>query len=527
MRKINVLLLLCLPLVTISQQTAKETEPVIFTLNAFANDGEKKLFREISTTGKTDYFQLLLQSDQFMTNRAPVERIESFIQSKEWIRNKKEINVKDLKRIYKEVHEAFLVKYVDNPAFGQIFQNGNYNCATASALYAFLLDKFAISYAIRETPTHVYIVAAPETNNVMFETTTPGAQIMTFNDKVKTQFVDYLYENKMISKDEYSGGDKSELFNKYFYSDKPIGIKELCGLLYYNKGIEAMQAEKYLDAYRHLEKSYFLYPEEKLKYFLTLSLTMVVYKEDQLTDDEKLPYYFRYIQLDNKKLGQQMIAEYVTKARKKLLFQNPDLPKYHTMYRSVLNQITDTGLVYAMRHDHYKNCAHYFEIKNQSDSLNIYLDSLYRLNTNDILVQEMIIRNTMETLQNLGNEKQILDTLNSFFNRYPFIKANARLQEFQIFYMTKVVNDYYDVEDAKAGKKYLDSLKALLDGQPALAKKSEKYLEMAIGEVCGYYVRKQDYKSARDLLVFMKKLLPDNEDFERRLTHVSKQLNSK
>jgi hypothetical protein len=89
------------------------------------------------------------------------------------------------------------------------------------------------------------------------------------------------------------------------------------------------------------------------------------------------------------------------------------------------------------------------------------------------------------------------------------------------------VNDYYDVEDAKAGKKYLDSLKALLDGQPALAKKSEMYLVMAIGEVCGYYVRKQDYKSARDLLVFMKKLLPDNEDFERRLTHVNKQLNSK
>jgi hypothetical protein len=289
-----------------------------------------------------------LQSDQ-PTDKTPVERIESFIQSKEWIRNKKEINVKDLKRIYKEVHEAFLVKYVDNPAFGQIFQNGNYNCATASALYAFLLDKFAISYAIRETPTHVYIVAAPETNNVMFETTTPGTQIMTFNDKVKSQFVDYLYENKMISKEEYTGGDKNELFNKYFYSDKPIGIKELCGLLYYNKGVEAIQAEKYLDAYRHFEKSYFLYPEEKLKYFLTLSLTMVVYKEEQLTDDEKLPYYFRYIQLDNKKLGQQMIAEYVTKARKKLLFQNPDLPKYHTMYRSVLNQITDTGLVYAMR----------------------------------------------------------------------------------------------------------------------------------------------------------------------------------
>lgn len=527
MRKIYVLLLLCFPLVTISQQTVKETEPVIFTLNAFASDGEKKLFREISATGKTDYFQLLLQSDQFKADRAPVERIESFIQSKEWIRNKKEINVKDLKRIYKEVHEAFLVKYVDNPAFGQIFQNGNYNCATASALYAFLLDKFAISYAIRETPTHVYIVAAPETNNVMFETTTPGTQIMTFNDKVKSQFVDYLYENKMISKEEYSGGNKDELFNKYFYSDKPIGIKELCGLLYYNKGVEAMQAEKYLDAYRHFEKSYFLYPEGKLKYFVTMSLATVIFKDEKLNDDDKLPYYFRYLQLDHNKVGQQLIAEYVSKATKKYLFQNPDPARYHAMYRSVLNQISDTGLVTAMRHDHYTNCARYFDLKNRYDSLSIYIDSLYRLNPNDLLVQEMIVQNTLQIVSKVGNEKQILDSLNSLFNRYPFARSNDKLQEFQIFYMTKVVNDYYDVEDAKAGKKYLDSLRALLDGQPALAKKSEMYLVMAIGEVCGYYVRKQDYKSARDLLVFMKKLLPDNEDFERRLTHVNKQLNSK
>lgn len=524
MRKLCALFLLCLPVLTFSQ-TTKETEPVIFQLNAFASDGEKKLFREISTTGKTDYLQLLLQSDA-ATDRAPIDKIESFIQSKEWIRNKKEIGVKDLKRIYKEVHEAFLVKYVDNPAFTQIFKNGDYNCATASALYAFLLDKFSIGYAIREAPTHVYIVAAPESNNVIFETTTPGTQVLTFNDKAKNQFLEFMYENKMISKEEYSSGDKNELFNKHFYSDKPIGIKELVGLLYYNKGIEALHAEKYLDAYRHFEKSYFLYPDAKLKYFVTMSLSMVVYNDDKISDDEKLPYYFRQIELDNRKPGLSLVAQYVSKHSKKYLFENTDLVKYHAMYRSVYSRVKDSMMLQALRKDHYTNCARYYDIKNKPDSTGLYLDSLYQLNPNDLLVQEMITSNVIEVIRGAGGERTAVDAFDGYAKRFPFIN-NTKLQEFQVFVTSKVVYDLYDAENAKDGKKYLDNLRSVLDGKPELAKKSEMYLGMAIGEVCGYYVRKQDYKSAKELLLFMMKLLPENEDFTRRLTHVNKQLTSK
>ena len=527
MRKLCALLLLGLPILTVGQQPAGQSDSVIFSLNAFASDAEKKSFREISATGKTDYLQLLLLSDQ-KPDKTPLEKIESFIQSKEWIRNKKAIGTKDLKRIYKEVHDAFLTQYVDNPNFSQIFQNGNYNCATASALYAFLLDRFSIKYNIRETPVHVYIVAEPETNNVVFETTTPAAKVLTYDDKAKNHFLEYLYENKMISKEEWTGSDKNELFNKYFYTDKPIGIKELVGLLYYNKGIAAMELESYKEAYKFFEKSYFFYPQEKLKYFVSTSLAVMLFKEEeQLDEDEKLRYFLRYMQLDNKNMGKQLIGNYVEQSAKKYLFQNPDPRKYHAIYRDVMSQVTDSALRSDIRHDHYANCARYHDIKSQYDSSLNYLDSLYWMNTNDLLVQELVVQNIARQLVNLSDEKRAFESLGVYFKAFPFAKENGKMQEIYLYCLTKVVNDYYDEENAKEGKKYLDTLKAAIDGKPSLAKKVEMYLGQCIGEVCGYHVRREEYKAARDLLLFMKKLLPDNEDLERRLAHVTKRLNLK
>jgi hypothetical protein len=85
----------------------------------------------------------------------------------------------------------------------------------------------------------------------------------------------------------------------------------------------------------------------------------------------------------------------------------------------------------------------------------------------------------------------------------------------------------YGAENEKEGKVYLEDLKAALDGQPALARRSEKYIEMMLSEVCSFYARKQNYKTVKDVLVFFKKLLPDNEEVNRRLTNVEKKLNQK
>jgi hypothetical protein len=69
--------------------------------------------------------------------------------------------------------------------FSEIFTNGIYSCVTASTLYALIVDKLSVSYSIREVPNQVYIVAASEKSNMVFETTTPCSRAPQICDKVE------------------------------------------------------------------------------------------------------------------------------------------------------------------------------------------------------------------------------------------------------------------------------------------------------------------------------------------------------
>ena len=87
--------------------------------------------------------------------------------------------------------------------------------------------RLASGTPIREAPTHVYLVVSPGENDVVFETTAPGAPALELNEKTKSQYLEYLYSNKMISKDEWATKSHEELFRRHFYADEIVSPKEL------------------------------------------------------------------------------------------------------------------------------------------------------------------------------------------------------------------------------------------------------------------------------------------------------------
>jgi hypothetical protein len=209
----------------------------ISLLGVFDNDLEKNIFTSLEAGKEVDDLALFLASDPAFSKEADVKtaalKLNGFLEHSK--QTKGELKSKELKSLYKNIHQSFLNQYVDNPVFGSIFSSGEYNCATATALYAVVLNKLAIPYDIHETPEHVYIVAAPQSHSILFETTAPGAKILQINDKVKKLFVEEMYNNKLISKDDFENGDRNALFDKYYYENVPIHMRELAGLLYYNK----------------------------------------------------------------------------------------------------------------------------------------------------------------------------------------------------------------------------------------------------------------------------------------------------
>ncbi|MBO9571399.1 MAG: hypothetical protein J7497_04220 [Chitinophagaceae bacterium] len=499
---------------------AHDNKDSILLFPVFNNAKEKQLFAEIAETGNTDYYQLLLNSTPKQSNDDD-DRIAAYINTSNWFKNTRELTSKDLKKIYKEIHDRFLTQYVANPVFPQLFENGQYNCATASALYALLLDKLSVQYNIRETPTHVYIVAAPATYNLVFETTAPGTMIYSFNDKMKSQYIEYLANNKIITKEEINSTDKNELFEKHFYNSKPIELRQLSGLLYYNMAIAALDEKKYAEAYKNLEKAYFLYPETKIKYLLEMSLGAVLTDKDKITEQDKLPYLQRFLQVASQENVRDMASDYYARASKKYLFENPDPAKFISIFQILRTGVKDSTLANDLHHDYYMDYAHYYAAKEHNDSSLIYLDSLYKMNNNDLRVKELIGATLQDVIRDMP-EKNVIDSIQFYFNKYPFLKSNKKLNEYYVYCLSKQIYDCYDKGNGKEGMKYLKLLRTAIDGQPELARKTEPYIMNGVGEACIYYIHKQETAVVKELLLFLKPLLPENDEVIRRLGYLDK-----
>ena len=516
---------------TISGQEINQNEfDLLKQLEVFSKE-ETPLFtfllHENRDANLQDYLKLMILSGTPTPQASFVQyntKINDFLTRGNFGDKKNLSSPKSVKRFYKEVHDGFFTQYSENPGFTRIFEDGGYNCATASALYAYLLDSLDINYQIMETPTHVYIIARPDRESIIFETTTPAATVIQFNDRMKAQYVEYLYSNKQISKDEWLNEDKNTLFNKYFYSDKEITLRQLTGLLYYNQGISSYQSEQYLKAWKFFEKAYILYPEQKIRYLINASLGVFLLKITALSEEELFPYYLRFSQIGKQEYVQELMTDFIKNVSKKYLFQYPDLPKYHSFFSKAIATIDDSALLSELNYQNHYDLGYYFYLKSSYDSSLSHIGQLYKKNSSDLLVQNLITNIVGRSAYDLGGKKETLDYLEKNFHDYPFLAKESQLNDYYLISLSVAVGEKYDLENEKEGSPYLTRLKTYLQQKPTVSFKVQRVMVVAIGEVSGFYVRRSDYKSAKDLLELVNKAIPGDEEITRRLEHVTRML---
>ncbi|HEX2395403.1 MAG TPA: hypothetical protein VHI78_08655, partial [Bacteroidales bacterium] len=245
----------------------------------FTSDFEKKIFLKLDNREPVDSIDLFTALN-FKALSANEKVIGYFEKIYEKVRNLP-MN-KKLKTVYQEVHNEFFSKYTEEAFFNDIFINGNYNCVTATALYALFFDKLGIDYQIKETPDHVYLIADPKNTAMLIESTLPGEKIVQYDERLKIQYVEFLYNNKLISESEFRNISISELFEKHYLNDKTISLKQLAAIQYYNKGIFEYQKKNYGDALKDFEKAKLLNADEMISYMLNNTLINLLELENQL-----------------------------------------------------------------------------------------------------------------------------------------------------------------------------------------------------------------------------------------------------
>ena len=319
---------------------AQNNSLVRFNELNFNSDFEKEAFLDFQN-GKPDFLKLFLAVSPAMDENRYRDisiRIQTHVTE---IKEKKFDKLKDEKKIsfiYKSVNDNVLNRYEEKILFPDLFTTGNFNCLTASAYYGFLFNNLNIGYDFRETMNHVHPVAFPNSLQIKVETTDPINGFQYFDQKLKLQFVGYLINSKIISKEESKNIPLDSIFNQYYFPESEIGIKELAGLQYLNDAFFKLGEENYTDAFTQIQKAYFLYPSKRISTFMLFLLSGCISELDykEIEDVSYLGIASRFI---GKDLDEKLFLSEFNSLTEEVLIGRSQIKLYDQMFDTLVKSI--------------------------------------------------------------------------------------------------------------------------------------------------------------------------------------------
>lgn len=491
---------------------------------SFNSKTEEKLFYgDINDTIKGfHYLESLLAIDSTY-NEEKIEQsvldVDTFIKSIE----KKASSSNEKKRvkyIYEKTHDEFFRKYELGAVFSDIFKNGNYNCVSATALYAYIFDYFQIPYEIKETPVHVYIVAYPKSYNMYIETTLPG-QYGSYmpSEKTVARAVDELVELKYIEQSYVSEVGYPKAYNEYFYGEGNIKIDDLVGIQYYNKAIEAFNNENYIKAYLNIQKSSIYYKNKKIDFLKKGMLGLIV---DTVNFDNIENFYW-FKEFINESEGMNE-TEFIKHKFYDIIsspsLKEEDLKTIKETIESVKKEEIGNSLLEVYYVFLAKN-----ELKYQKEKTALkYAKEVYKINPDNLEIQNIISFSTVRILSSRNLNEERLIEINETVKEYPFIDEFGLFNSFKAFVYAYLIRKEYIADNPSVGKAYLNNLEKILDKYGNEVEFHQEAIGEAYGSVGAYYFRRQKYTTA---LTYLNKGLvysPKNAQILRKIKFVKSKM---
>ena len=400
---------------------------------------------------------------------------------------------KSLERLFTTVHDELFVRYVDNPVFADIFRKGQYNCVTASAVFAYLFEQLAIPYAIVEEPTHVYVVAYPGTLDLIVEGTVPSQKELESRRAALENARDELLADKLITADEAAS---PEFMEQYFGRDTLIDLRGLYGVQLYNVAHAKTVAGDYFGALRYLDKAerywkrgyldqvkltvllFLLETGEKYEATDNCYLAECFYQVGTAVDADIVPALHGYlVQL----IGEVKTARDVEAADRLVdcLAANALIPD--TLLAGLRNT-TDLATAYYLH---------------QSLDHQGALDRLARSfrpdnNNSFLLIREVLAYH----LNGIKDRRTGLDTLARYEGIFPFVRDDAHLQAYGVWCYAYLIKSSYDLGEGEEGKAYLEAFEARYAPGAGHGFSNDE-IGMIYGAVSSYYVRRKEEAAAR------------------------------
>lgn len=203
-----------------------------------------------------DYLMLIGTGEHFDKNKWEILNFLNHLDSK---KKRFDSDKKFLEYVFYKVHRKYLRSFEPLTNFSEILEQGKYNCLTATAYYAIILEYFDFHYELIELTHHIYLKVNLDQQTILLESTDPVNGFIGNSSDVEAQLMAYnLSTNESLSDDHFEA--------------EPVDLYQLIGLHYYNLAIKSFKVDDLRKSYVAINKALIFHKSPKLFTFLNFLL---------------------------------------------------------------------------------------------------------------------------------------------------------------------------------------------------------------------------------------------------------------
>lgn len=221
----------------------------------YSSAGQQEVFTQMHK-GDTALLDLLIYATEQVDSSDHYEytaRLDNIITGLDIEKLKKKSPKKQVRNIFRGIHDNLLSKYEFENNFCEVFNTGYYNCVSATALYSYALHQMEISHSIIETPSHVYAIADFNTEQWVIESTMPQQGFYKLTDERYQQYLDQLLAQKLISQKQRYASNIDSIVGA-MYPSRAVSPTRLVAIQYTNLALYYLGDEQYDKALQYAIK---------------------------------------------------------------------------------------------------------------------------------------------------------------------------------------------------------------------------------------------------------------------------------
>ncbi len=484
----------------------------ILDTTIFNSEFEKQLFINRFNDPTVDIINWFMAVDYEYACQNFIDKIHKESENLQKVTQSQTIQ-KKLKTAYTKVKNEYCKNYIDDCFFNELFASGNYNCVTASAIYSIMFNYLNIPYTIILKENQVYVIANQDQNPFIIKPN-PNLAIRTYSNEFMSSFIEYLYSRKIIFDTEFKSENTFTLFTKYYISERPINLKQLCGILYLNKGINYYYKSNFEEALKNFEKAVLLYPSN-FNFYMQSNAAVNLLSEDQQKkkfNGKTLAKYLISNGASSKALN--IAKDYFNYATNELVLNHPNIQQYDKFY-SEMKQFVDSVSMIDFTQIYTFNKAYYYYLKYDFPSALTYITTSYKCNPDNLQTRQFLKEVINRLLLNNSNNQYSFENFETILQSFQFLKDDADFQRMYLLFFMQSISGAFNKSKTDLGNKFLDCMDYNFKTK-YFNVISEETIVNVYNQITTYFYGRQDYVNALKTLERGLSVLPNSELLKKR-----------